>query len=98
MVFSPPSFIPGWNIEVKNFLCMVFEFGSSLVHNNRMLLFLHKDNLQLSTNIRGYSKAYHFFILKEWTGLNHWPITSARDSSKTVSDSCLDICFILLNS
>jgi hypothetical protein len=49
---------------------MVFDFGSSLIHDNGVLLFLHKDNLQLRADIQGYGKAYHFSILKEWTDIN----------------------------
>jgi hypothetical protein len=66
---------------------MVFDMGSSLVHDNGVLLLFHKDDFKLRADIRGYSKAYHFSILKEWTGINRLSITSARDASKTVSDS-----------
>jgi hypothetical protein len=48
---------------------MVFDFGSSLIHDNRVLLFFHNDNLKLRADIRGSAKAYHFKILKEWTPL-----------------------------
>jgi hypothetical protein len=68
---------------------MVFDFGSSLIHDNGVLLLFHKDDLKLRVDIRGYSKAYHFSIFKEWMGINRLPLTSARDASKTVSDSCL---------
>jgi hypothetical protein len=77
---------------------MVFDFGSSLIHDNGVLLLFHKDDLQLKADIRGCSRAYHFLILKEWIGINHLPITSAKDASKIVSDSYLVICFILLSS
>jgi hypothetical protein len=83
---------------VCGYLHLVLDFGCLLVHDNRVLLFLYKDDLQLRANIRGYSKAYHFSILKEWMGINSLPITNARDSSKKVSDSCLVICFILLDT
>jgi hypothetical protein len=98
MVSSPPTSVLEWNTAHRNFLSMVFDFGSSLVHDNRMLLLLHTDDLQLRIDIRGYSKAYHFKILKEWMGINRLPITSARDASKIVNESCLAICFILLNT
>jgi hypothetical protein len=75
----------------------VFDFGSSLVHDNGALLLFHKDDLKLRVDIRGYANAYHFKILKEWMGINRLPLTSARDSSKTVSGSSLVMCFILLN-
>jgi hypothetical protein len=68
---------------------MVFDFGSSLVHDNGVLLLFHKDDLKLRANIIGFAKAYHFKILKEWMGINCLPITSTRDASKIVSDSCL---------
>jgi hypothetical protein len=94
-VSSPPTSVPDWNSDDKNFLAMVFDFGSSLVCDNGVLLLFHKDDLKLRADIRGSSKAYHFSILKEWTGINRLPITSARDVSKTVSGSCLVMCIIL---
>jgi hypothetical protein len=98
MVSSPPTSVPEWNLEDKNFLSMVFDFGSSLVHDNGVLLLFHKDDLKLKASIRGSTKAYHFKILKEWMGINHLSITSARDASKTVSSSNLVICFIFINT
>ena len=47
MVFSPPTSVLEWNSANKNFLPMVFDFGSSLVHDNRVLLLFYKDNLKL---------------------------------------------------
>jgi hypothetical protein len=98
MVSSPPTSVPGWNSVDRNFLPMVFDLGSSLVHDNGALLLFHKDNLKLRADIRGFAKAYHFSILKEWMGINRLPITSARDASKIVSGSSLVICFILVNT
>jgi hypothetical protein len=97
MVSSPPTSVLGWNSVDKNFLPMVFDFGSSLAYDNGALLLFHKDDLKLRVNIRGFAKAYHFSILKEWTGINRLPITNARDASKTVSGSSIVICFILVN-
>ena len=77
---------------------MLFDMGSSLVHDNGVLLLFHKDNLKLRTDIRGHSKVYHFSILKEWIGINRLPITSAKDASKTVNGSNLVICIILLDT
>ena len=65
MVSSSPTLVLEWNTTDKNFLSLVFEFRSSLVHDNKVLILLQKDNLQLKADIRGYSKAYHFSILKE---------------------------------
>jgi hypothetical protein len=96
MVSSPPASIPGWNSIDENFLSLVFDFGSSLVHDNGALLLFYKDDLKLRADIRGYANAYHFKIFKEWTGVNRLPLTSARDASKTVSGSSLVMCFILL--
>jgi hypothetical protein len=76
----------------------VFDFGSSLVHDNGALLLFHKDDLKLRADIRGSAKAYHFSILKEWMGIKRLPITSAKDASKTVSGSSLVVCFILVNT
>jgi hypothetical protein len=97
MVPSSTS-VPKWSLTDENFLLREFDFGSPVVHDNGVLLLFHKDDLKLRADIRDYSKAYHFSILKEWTGINRLPITSARDASKTVSGSSLVICFILLNT
>jgi hypothetical protein len=87
IVSSPLTSVPVWNSADESFLPLVFDFGSSLVHDNGALLLFHKDD----------ANAYHFKILKEWTGINRLPLTSARDSLKTVSGSSLVMCFILLN-
>jgi hypothetical protein len=87
MVSSHPTSIPQWNSEDKNFLPILFALGSSLVHDNGVLLLIHKEDLKLRASIRGFAKAYHFSIMKDWMGINRLPITSARDASKTVSDS-----------
>jgi hypothetical protein len=97
IVSSPLTSVPVWNSTDESFLPLVFDFGSSLVHDNGTLLLFHKDDLKLRADIRGYVNAYHFKILKEWTGINRLPLTSARDASKTVSGSSLVMCFILLN-
>jgi hypothetical protein len=87
MVSFPSTSVLEWNSEDKNLLSMVFDFGSSLVHNNGVLLLFYKDDLKLKASIRGFAKAYHFSIMKEWMGINRLPITSTRDASKTMSDS-----------
>jgi hypothetical protein len=96
IVSSPPTSVPVWNSTDINFLPLVFDFGSSLVHDTGMLLLFYKDDLKLRADIRGYAKAYHFSIFKEWTGINCLPITNPRDASKTVSGSILLICFNLV--
>ena len=69
-------------------MAMVFDFGSFFVYDNGVLLLFHKDDLKLRANIKGYSKAYHFSILKEWMGINRLPISNAN----------LVICIILLDT
>ena len=98
MVAFLPTSVLGWNSTNKNFLPLVFDLGNLLVHDNGMLLFFYKDNLKLKADIRGFAKAYHFSILKEWTGINCLPITNAKDASKIVSGSNLVICFILVST
>jgi hypothetical protein len=72
MVSSPPTSIPGWNSADPNFLPLVFDFGSSLTHDNGTLLLFHKDDLKFKADIRGFANAYHFKIMKEWTGINRF--------------------------
>jgi hypothetical protein len=96
IVSSPPTSVPVWNSADESFLPLMFDFGSSLVHDNGALLLFYKDDLKLRADIRGYAKAYHFSIFKEWTRINRLPITNPRDASKTVSASSLVTCFILV--
>jgi hypothetical protein len=96
IVSSPPTSVPVWNSADESFLPLMFDFGSSLVHDNGALLLFHKDDPKLRADIRGYAKAYHFSILKEWMGINRLPITNPRDASKIVSASSLVTCFILV--
>ena len=96
-VSFPRTAVPGWNADDESFMAMVFAIGSSLVNDNGALLLFHKDDLQLRADLRGFANAYSWKILKEWTGINRLPLTSARDASKTVSGSNLVICFILFD-
>jgi hypothetical protein len=45
MVSSPTSSIPEWNKRGDDFLQTVFDFVSGLVHDNRVLLLFHPDDL-----------------------------------------------------
>jgi hypothetical protein len=45
IVSSPPTSVPVWNSADESFLPLVFDFGSSLVHDNGALLLFHKDIL-----------------------------------------------------
>ena len=97
MVSTSFTSVLEWNSEDGNFLAMVFDMGSSLVHDNGVLVLFYKDDLKLKANIRGLAKAYYFKILKKWLGINRLAMTSARDASKTISGSNLIICIILFD-
>ena len=89
MVSNPTSSVPEWNKLPKRFVETVFEFASGLVHDSGILLFFHPDDLQMKADIRGCLKAYHFSLFKEFIGVNRLQLTSPRNSSKTMSDSCI---------
>jgi hypothetical protein len=89
MVSSPASSVPEWNKRGDDFLQMVFDFASGLVHDNGVLLLFHPDDLQIRADIRGCMKAYHFSLFKEFMGVNRLQLTSAKNASKTVSESCI---------
>jgi hypothetical protein len=83
---------------------MVFDFANGLVHDSRVLLLFHPDDLQMRADIRGCMKAYHFSLFKEFMGMNHLQLSNARNTSKTVSELCIlkftlviDTCFIDLS-
>ena len=68
---------------------IVFEFASGLVHDNGVLLLFHPHDLQMKADIRGCLKAYHFSLFKEFMGVNRLQLTSARNASKTMNESCI---------
>ena len=86
-VASPTSSVPEWNKLPDRFVKTIFEIASGLVHDNKVLLLIHLDDLQMRADIRGCLKAYHFSLFKEFVGVNRLPLTSARNASKTVSIS-----------
>ena len=96
MVSDPASSIPEWNKLPERFLETIFEFASGLVHDNGVLLLLHLDDLQMKADIRGCLKAYHFSLFKEFMGINRLQLTSARNASKIVSESCILKYFVSL--
>jgi hypothetical protein len=98
MVSSPATFVP--KCDGSWLLVDSFDFESSFIHDNGVLLFFHLDNLQMRVDIRGFMKAYHFSLFKEFMGVNCLRMTNGRDASKIVNESCiikftklLDTCF-----
>jgi hypothetical protein len=87
MVFSSATSVPKWNKLGDGFLQMIFYFASGLVHDNGVLLLFHLDNLQMKADIRGFIKAYHFSLFKEFLEVNHLQLTSGTITSKIVSES-----------
>ena len=83
------SSVPKWNKLPDRFVETIFEFASGLVHDNGVLLLFHPDDLQMKADIRGCLKAYHFSLFKEFMGINRLQLTSARNASKIVSESCI---------
>ena len=96
MVSDPASSVPEWNKLPERFVETVFEFASGLVHDNGVLLLFHPDDLQMKADIRGCLKAYQFSLFKEFMGVNRLQLTSARNPSKTVSESCILMLFFSL--
>ena len=91
-VSSPASSVPEWNKLPDRYVETVFEFASGLVHDNGVLLLFHPDDLRMRADIRGCLKPYHFSLFKEFMGVNHLPLTNARNASNVAplaSASCL---------
>ena len=74
----------------------IFEIASELVHDNGVLLLFHLDDLQMRANIQGCLKAYHFSLFKEFMGVNRLQLTSAKNASKIMSESCILKLFLSL--
>lgn len=88
-VSSPDSSVPDWNKRGGDFVQTVFEFATGLVHDNGVLLLFHPDDLQMKADIRGCMTAYNFSLFTEFMGINRLQLTSARNQSRTVSESCI---------
>jgi hypothetical protein len=82
---SPPSFVPEWNKRKKGFLEVVFDFANSHLHDKGAMLLFFSDDLDVKAYLKGLMSAYRFLTFKDWMGVNHLQMTSARDWSKTVS-------------
>ena len=95
-VTSSASSVPEWNKLPDRFVETVFEVASELVHDSGVLLLFHPDDLQMRADIRGCLKAYNFSLFKEFMGVNRLPLTSARNASKTVSESYILNLFLSL--
>ena len=89
MVSDPASSILEWNKLPERFVETIFEFASGLVHDNGMFLLFHPNDFQMKADIRGCLKAYHFSLFKEFELIHRLQLISAKNASKTMSESCI---------
>ncbi len=76
--------IPPWNVLDENFVDLIFDFANTHIHDDGGLLLFHAEDQSLNSKLKGFMKAYHFKVFKEWMGVNRLRLTSAKDPSKTV--------------
>jgi hypothetical protein len=98
MVSSPATSVPEWNLVGDGFLDSVFDFASPHIQDDGVLLFFHSNTPKMKANIKGFMKAYHFSFFKECMKINHLQMTSGRDNSKSVNESCIVKFFELLDT
>jgi hypothetical protein len=77
--------VPGWNVQKAGFLDELFDFASTHLQDDGVILLFHTGSLDLLMHLRGFQKVYCFKIHKEWIDVNRLRMTSTKEPSKTVS-------------
>ena len=74
-----------WNKQGDDYLKDVFSFAQTNLHNDSVLVFIHLDNPNLVRSI--YDRAYtcHFYVAKDWWGLNELHLKLPIDLTELVS-------------
>jgi hypothetical protein len=80
----PPSSIPAWNKESKEWLQPVFDFANEHLHDDGAIILFHPFRMSTKSNILGYCKSYGFAIRKEWWGMNRLHLTFPINPTSTV--------------
>jgi hypothetical protein len=77
------------NVSILSFVVLewnnVFDFASSHLHDHGAMILIHGDGVKIKTEIKGFLKVYHLKVFKEWMGINHLRMMSARKPPQMVS-------------
>jgi len=84
-VSEPPSSIPPWNMDSKEWLQPIFDFADQHLHDDGAIIIIHPHRVSTKSNILGYCKSYRFELRKEWWGHNRMHLTSPVNAALTVS-------------
>jgi len=84
-VSNPPSFVPVWNQDPKDWLHPIFDFADQHLQDDGAMILFHPFRLSTKSSILGYCKSYGFQIEKEWCGINRLHLTSPINPAATVS-------------
>jgi hypothetical protein len=84
---SDPSYsVPSLNALDSDFLGEFFDFADEILHDDGALLLFHPDdNGDLKESIEDHFVAFGFTIFKEWLGVNHLHLSSAKHKDKTTN-------------
>jgi hypothetical protein len=63
-ISDPPSSIPAWNQESKEWLQPLFDFADEHLHDDGAIVLFHLFRMSTKSNILGYCKSYGFAIRK----------------------------------
>ncbi len=86
-ISDPPSSIPAWNQESKEWLQPLFDFADEHLQDDGAIILFHPFRVSTKSNILGYCKSYGFTIRKEWWGMNRLHLTSPINPASTVRQS-----------
>lgn len=81
----PPTAIPPWNQDCKEWLQPVFDFADQHLHDDGALIIFHPFRTSTKSNILGYCKTYGFEVRKEWWGMNRLHLANPSNPTTTVS-------------
>lgn len=80
----PPTSIPPWNMDSKEWLQPIFDFTDQHLHDDGALIIIHPFYIGTKSNILGYRKNYGFEVRKEWWGMNRLHLASPTNPSATI--------------
>ena len=63
-ISNPPSSIPAWNQQSKEWLQPLFDFADEHLHDDGAIILFHPFRMSTKSNILGYCKSYGFAIRK----------------------------------
>jgi len=84
-ISNPPSSVPAWNIESKDWFQAIFDFADHHLQDDGAIILFHPFRMSTKSTILGYCESYGFTVRKEWWGMNKLHLSSPINPDLPVS-------------